>query len=217
MTDVIDRLAELGRTPLGPPPVSTIDGDLARGRSALRRRRRSAGTAALSLSVVAAGGAAWLASTGSGGGHRAPAVTSRPASPKVKLVDYVGQEPQGFHIGTVPQGYGLDLQASTSYSVVLAPAGDADKSPDSFIGKLVVSAEDASSYGALSSLGNQSTTIGGEPGRIGDDGTATQIWWQVGSVIIDVQCWDNVGLTHEQLVTFADTVSTTPQLQLSKG
>jgi hypothetical protein len=217
MTDVIDRLADLGRTPLGPPPASTVDGDLARGRSALRRRRRRAGTAALSLTVVAAGGAAWLSSTGPSGRHHPPVVASPPVSPKVKLVDYVGQEPQGFHIGTVPQGYGLDVQASTSYSVVLAPAGDADKSPDSFVGKLVVTAEDASSYGGLSSLGNQSTTIGGEPGRIGDDGTATQIWWQVGSIIIDVQCWDSVGLTQAQLVTFASTVSTTPQLQLSVG
>jgi hypothetical protein len=217
MTDVIDRLRDFGRPPLDPPPASTIEGDLARGRSALRRRRRSAGTAALSLSVVAAGGAAWLASAGSGGGHHAPAVASPPGAGKIKLVDYVGQEPQGFHIGTVPPGYGLDLQAATPYVVVLAPAGDADKSPDSFVGKLVVMAEDASSYGGLSSLGNQSTTIGGDPGRIGDDGTATQIWWQVGGIIIDVQCWDSVGLTQAQLVTFAGTVSTTPQLQLGVG
>jgi hypothetical protein len=217
MTDVIDRLADLGRTPTGPPPASAIEGDLARGRSALRRRRRSAGTAVLSLSVVAAGGAAWFSSTGTGRGHHAPAATSPPAPGKVKLVDYVGQEPQGFDIGTVPQGYGLDLQASTAYTVVIAPAGDADKDPDSFAGKLVVSAEDPSSYRALSTLGNQSVTVGGVAGRIGDDGTATQVWWQVGSIIIDVQCWDSIGLTHDQLVSFAATVSTTPQLQLSKG
>jgi hypothetical protein len=216
MTDVIDRLADLGRTPIGPPPVSAIEGDLARGRAALRRRRRSAATAALSLSVVAAGGAAWLSSTGSGGGGRSPAATSPPAG-KVKLVDYVGQEPSGFDIGTVPQGYGLDLQASNAYTVVIAPAGDADKDPDSFVGKLVVTAEDASSYHSLSSLGTQSVTVGGVAGRLGDDGTATQVWWQVGSIMIDVQCWDSIGLTHDQLVAFAATVSTTPQLQLSKG
>jgi hypothetical protein len=217
MTDVIDRLADLGRTPIGPPPVSAIEGDLARGRAALRRRRRSAATAALSLSVVAAGGAAWLSSTGSGRGSRSPAATSPPVRGKVKLVDYVGQEPSGFEIGTVPQGYGLDLQASNAYTVVIAPAGDADKDPDSFAGKLVVSAEDASTFGPLSSLGTQSVTVGGVAGRLGDDGTATQVWWQVGSVMIDVQCWDSIGLTHDQLVTFAATVSTTPQLQLSKG
>jgi hypothetical protein len=217
MTDVIDRLADLGRTPIGPPPVSAIEGDLARGRAALRRRRRSAATAALSLSVVAAGGTAWLSSTGSGRGSRSPAATSPPVPGKVKLVDYVGQEPSGFEIGTVPQGYGLDLQASNAYTVVIAPAGDADKDPDSFAGKLVVSAEDASTFGPLSSLGTQSVTVGDVAGRLGDDGTATQVWWQVGSVMIDVQCWDSIGLTHDQLVTFAATVSTTPQLQLSKG
>jgi hypothetical protein len=217
MTDVIERLADFGQTPIGSPPLSAIEGDLARGRSALRRRHRREGLVALSLTVAAAGGAAWLSSTGSAGGHRAPAVASPPAPLKVKLVDYVGQEPQGFQIGTIPQGYGLDLQASTSYSVVLAPAGDADKNPDSFVGKLVIMAEDASSYGGLSSLGNQSTTIGGIPGRIGDDGRATQIWWQVGSIIIDVQSWDSIGLTQAQLINFASSVSTTPELQLSKG
>ena len=173
--------------------------------------------AALSLTVVAAGGAAWFSSPRTDGGHHTPAAVSPSAPGKVKLVAYVGQEPQGFHIGTIPQGYGLDLQASTAYFVVLAPAGDADKNPDSFAGKLVISAEDASSYPALSSLGNQSVTVGGVAGRLGDDGTATQVWWQVGSIMTDVQCWDSIGLTHDQLVTFAATVSTTPQLQLSKG
>jgi hypothetical protein len=217
MTDVIERLADIGQTPLGPPHLSAVEADLARGRSALRQRRRRGGMVALSLTIAAAGGAAWLTSASSGRGHRGPGVASPPAPRKVKLVDYVGPEPQGFQIGTIPQGYGLDLQASTSYSVVLAPAGDADKNPNSFVGKLVITAEDASSYGGLSSLGNQSTTIGAEPGRIGDDGTATQIWWQVGSIIIDVQTWDSIGLTQAQLVNFASSVSTTPELQLSKG
>jgi hypothetical protein len=132
-------------------------------------------------------------------------------------VDYVGQEPQGFHIGTIPQGYDLDLQASTAHGIVIAPAGDADKNPDSFVGKLVIGAEAASTYGGLSSLGTQSVTISGVPGRLGDDGTATQIWWQVGRIMIDVQCWDSIGLTRDQLVSFASSVSTTPQLQLSEG
>ena len=173
----------------------------------------------MSLAVVAGGGAAWLSSSGSGTGrgHHAPAVVFPPTPGTVKLVDYVGQEPSGFVIGTVPQGYDLDLQASNAYTVVIAPAGDADKDPDSFVGKLVVSAEDASSYRSLSSLGNQSVSVGGVAGRLGDDGTATQVWWQVGSIMIDVQCWDSIGLTHDQLVSFAATVSTTPQLQLSKG
>lgn len=217
MTDLIDRLADLGQTPIDPPPVSAIEADVARGRSALRSRHRRAGVAALSLSVAVAGGAAWFSSASTDAGRRTPVVVAPSAPLKVKVVDYVGQEPQGFHIGTVPQGYGLDLQATTAYSVVLAPAGDADKNPDSFIRKLVITAEDASAYGALSSLGNESATIGGFPGRVGDDGTATQVWWQVGNIMIDVQCWDSIGLTHGQLINFASSVSTTPELQLSEG
>jgi hypothetical protein len=215
MTDVIDRLADLGRSQTGAPPVAVTEADLARGRAALRRRHRRSGTAALSLAVVAAGGAAWAA-TGNHGGHTSPSAAAR-VPLKVKLVDYVGQEPPGFHIGVIPQGYDLDLQASNPNEVVIAPTGDTDKDPDSFVGKMVVTAEDAGEYGGLASLGNQSVTIGGHPGRVGDDGTATQIWWQVGSIIIDVQCWDSIGLTHEQLTSFAGSVSTTPQLQLSHG
>jgi hypothetical protein len=217
MTDVTDHLADLGRSPIEPPPISTIEGDLDRGRSALRQRHRRMGTAALSLAVVVAGGATWIASAGSHGGHHTPPVATPTVPLKEKLVDYVGQEPQGFHIGTIPQGYDLDLQASTPNDVVIALVGDADKDPDSFVGKVAITAEDASTYGGLSSLGNRPVTIGGIPGRLGDDGTATQIWWQVGSIVIDVQCWDSIGLTRDQLVNFASSVSTTSQLQLSHG
>jgi hypothetical protein len=217
MTDMIDRLADLGNTPIGSPSVSEVDGDLARGRSALRRRNRKAGTAALSLAVAVGGGIALFASGGSNGGRHAPAVATPPVPQTVKLVDYVGQEPQGFHIGVIPQGYDLDLQASTPFEVVIAPTGDADKDPDSFVGKVAITAEDVSNYGSMSSLGNQSVTVAGNSGRLGDDGTATQVWWQVGSIVIDVQAWDSIGLTRAQLVSFASSVSTTPQLQLSHG
>jgi hypothetical protein len=217
MTDVTDRLADLGQTPIGPPPVSAVEEDLARGRSALRKRHRTAGTAALSVAIAAAGGAVWFSSADPHGGHHTPGVAVPTVPLKVKLVDYVGQEPPGFHIGTIPQGYDLDLQASTPDEVVIAPVGDTDKDPDSFVGKVAITAEDASTYGGLSSLGNHSVTIGGIPGRVGDDGTATQVWWQVGSIMIDVQCWDSIGLTHDQLVNFASSVSTTSKLQLSKG
>jgi hypothetical protein len=217
MIDVTDRLADLGKAPIGPPSLWAIEGDLARGRLALRRRHRRAATAALSLAVVAAGGVASFTSARSSGGHNTPTVASPPVAAKVKLVDYVGQEPQGFHIGIIPQGYDLELQAANPNAIVVAPTGDTDKDPDSFVGKMMIQAEDASSYGGLSSLGNQSVSISGNPGRVGDDGTATQVWWQVGSIIIDVQCWDSIGLSHDQLVNFANSVSTTPQLQLSHG
>jgi hypothetical protein len=217
MTDVIDRLNHLGKTPIVPTSRDTIEGDLFRGQSALRRRRRRVGMAVLPLVVAVVAGVSVFASVGSGSGHHTPTVATPSIPLRVKLVDYVGQEPQGFHIGIVPQGYDLDLQASTPFEVVIAPSGDADQNPGSFIGKVAITAEDASELGTLSSLGNQSVTIDGNPGRIGDDGTATQIWWQVGGVIVDVQCWDSIGLTHDQLVSFAGSVSTTPQLQLSHG
>jgi len=217
MTDLIERLADLGRTPIGPAPMSAIEGDVDRGRSALRRHRRRTGAGVLSLAIAATGGVLWATSTGSEGGPHSPTVATPSGPLRVKLVDYVGPEPQGFHIGVIPQGYGLDLQASTADKVVIAPAGDRDRDPDSFVGKMAITAEDASELGGLSTLGTQSVAVDASPGRVGDDGTATQIWWQVGSIIIDVQCWDSIGLTHDQLISFASSVSTTPQLQLSHG
>jgi hypothetical protein len=111
----------------------------------------------------------------------------------------------------------LDLQASTPNEVLIAPEADADTSPDSFEGKLAVTAEAASEMGGLSTLGSSAVTVGQYAGRIGDDGTATQVWWQVGSTILDVQCWDTIGLTHAQVVEFASSVSMTSQVQLSHG
>ena len=167
MTDLIDRLADLGRTPIGPSthrlgdPGGSGPGPVSP--AAPPSQGRNGGTVALRR-----GGryAAWLSSAGSGGGAtvlppwrpRLPGARSSWSTTSVR-------RPQGFDIGTVPQGYDLDLQASTAYTVVIAPAGDADKDPDSFAGKLVVSAEDASSFAALSSLGTQSVTVGGVAGR----------------------------------------------------
>jgi hypothetical protein len=217
MTDVTDRLADLGQSPILPSAPATGDGDLARGKSALRRRRRNATTATLSLAVIAAGGAVALSSSPRPGAtDHGSAIPASTVPLKIVLVDYVGHEPKGFNIGAIPQGF--DLQASSASEVLLAPSGDANTDPDSFVGKVAITAEAASEFdGGLAALGTQSATIGGNPGRVGDDGLATQVWWQVGSTIIDVQCWDSIGLTQDQIISFAGSVSTTPQLQLGNG
>ena len=236
MRNVIDRLADLGTVTSGneDPTQAVVATDLARGRHALHRRRVRSG-AALSAAVVVIGGAAAVAAAeNSGGGSpsagKIPPVSSpatmiptqhhhhHPASlPKIKLVAYKGADPEGFKVASIPQGYDLDRQASTPFMFVVARKGD-NSSPDSFVGKLVVTAESASELGKLSSFGTKDVTIDGQPGRLADDGTATQIRWQVdGDVVIDVQSWDSIGLSQQQVVDFADGVTTTPQLQLSHG
>jgi hypothetical protein len=225
MTDITDELAELGKHRPQPPSEDTVAIDLARGRAALRRRRLRLG-GALSAAVLIIGGAAGYVSVA---GHSAApsagqsaarlhqgATASAPV--KIRLADYSGQQPQGFNVASVPQGFQLQVQASNAGLFVLAPPG-ADSDPDSFSGKLVVSAEAASELGHWQSDGSRSVTVHGGLGRIGDQkGSATQLWFEAGhGVVVDVQAWDSIGLTDQQLVAFANGVTTTSALQLSHG
>lgn len=241
MTDLLDQLASLEATSGGPPSEATVAADIGRGRTALRRGRLRAG-GLLSAAVLAAGAVAGYAGTAGTHHPRRPAValpqpggtatrhhqqrtaakqhhhgTAGLKHAKIKLVDYSGQEPQGFNVASVPQGFGLQEQSSTGFSFILGPPS-ADPNPGSFIGKLVVTAEAGSELGNWQHFGDQSVTINGNPGRIGDDGTATQLWFSVGhGVVVDAQAWDSIGMTRQQLIDFANGVTTTPALQLSHG
>jgi hypothetical protein len=224
MTGLTDQLASLGATRTGPPSESTVAADLSRGRAALRRNRIYLGGAVTAAALALAGTAGYLgASSAAAPHHRHVAAqtqqhgTAAPTRSKIKLVDFTGQQPPGFKITSVPRGFGLQKQASSGFSFILAPPG-ADKNPGSFSGKLVVTAEAASELGKWQSFGDHSVRVNSSRGRLGDDGTATQLWFDAGhGVVVDVQAWDSIGLTHQQLNDFADGVTTTPSLQLSHG
>jgi hypothetical protein len=222
MTDITNGLAELGEPPTGGPSEDTVVADLARGRAALHRRRLRTG-GALSVAALAIGGTAgYLAVSGQPATPPAaqihgPASAPAPAPGKIRLASYGGQQPHGFNVASVPQGFHLQTQASSAGLFVLAPPS-ADKQPDSFVGKLVVTAEAASGLGNWKADGNRWVTVHGERARIGNGGDATQLWFGVAhGIVVDVQAWNNIGLTPQQLVDFADGVTTTPALQLSHG
>jgi hypothetical protein len=224
MTDLTDQLASLGATRTDLAPESTVAADLSRGRAALRRNRIRVGGAVSAAALALVGTAGYLGSSSAAAPHHQHVAaqtqqhgTAAPIRSKIKLVAFTGQEPPGFNITSVPQGFGLQTQASNGYAFVLAPPG-ADKIPDSFTGKLVVTAEAASELGKWQSFGDHSVTVNSSQGRLGDDGTATQLWFDVGhGVVVDVQAWDSIGLTHQQLIDFADGVTTTSALRLSRG
>jgi hypothetical protein len=223
MTDITNGLAELGEPPTGGPSEDTVAADLARGRAALHRRRLRTG-GALSAAVLAIGGTAgYLAVSGQPATQPAAqhhgSTASAPASVpgKIRLASYGGQQPHGFNVASVPQGFHLQTQASSAGLFVLAPPS-ADKQPDSFVGKLVVTAEAASGLGNWKADGNRWVTVHGERARIGNGGDATQLWFGARhGIVVDVQAWNNIGLTPQQLIDFADGVTTTPALQLSHG
>jgi hypothetical protein len=219
MTDITNRLAELGETLTYAPSDDALASDLARGRAALRRNRLRVG-GALSVAAVAIAGAAGYLGVSGQTATRHQRATTASAPSKIRLVDYIGQQPQGFNVASVPQGFGLQRRAPNPYSAyyfMLAPPS-ADKNTDSFAGKLIVNAEAGSELGNWQSFGDRSVTINGAEGRIGDQFGAIQLWFAVGKgVVVYVQAWDSIGLTEQQVIDFADGVSTTPALQLSHG
>jgi hypothetical protein len=216
MTDITNELTELGERLTRAPSEDTVAADLARGRAALRRGRLRLGGALSAAALVIGGTAGYLAVSGQPATprHQHPAAS---APVKIRLAGYTGQQPHGFNVASVPQGFHLQTQASNASSFVLAPPS-ADKQPDSFVGKLVVTAEAGSDLGHWESFGDRSVTVHGDQGRIGDQGDATQLWFGVGhGIVVDVQAWDSIGLTPRQLIAFAGGVTTTSTLQLGHG
>jgi hypothetical protein len=217
MTELTDRLASLAATGKDQPSEATVTADLRRGRAALRRYRiRAGGALSVAAALALAGTMVYLGAPDAvTTGHQHQPDAS--ASLKIKLVSYSGQQPQGFTIASVPQGFGLQEQASNGYEFLLVPPG-ADKNPYSFTGKLVVTAEAASDLGEWQTFGQRSVIVNGSQGRIGDDGTATQLWFTTGhDIVIDVQAWDSIGLNDQQLIDFADGITPTSALKLSHG
>jgi hypothetical protein len=221
MTDITSRLAELGETLTYAPSDDAVASDLARGRATLRCNRLRVG-GALSVAALAIAGAAGYLGTSGQTATRHQHMTTASAPPEIQLVDYSGQQPQGFKVKSVPQGFGLQRQEAPSYDpnysahfFVLAPPS-ADKTPADFVGKLIVYAEAGSELGNWQSFGDRSVTVNGAQGRIGDQDGATALWFTVGKgVVVNVVAYDSIGLTDQQVIDFADGVSTTPALKLS--
>ncbi|WP_433794300.1 hypothetical protein [Actinoplanes sp. CA-252034] len=139
MKNLQDGLARIAG-PDTEPTREQVAADLARGRRALRRRRTTqvAGSCAF---AVAAFAAVIVATTGTGAAPQAPeAAGDRPSagapqSVGTRLVAYQGEQPKGFTLDKVPDGW--ELQGADDYGIVIAPKGLQDKDPNSFVGKIV--------------------------------------------------------------------------------
>jgi hypothetical protein len=142
--------------------------DLARGRRLLRRRRmlglagvtaavavgalvplalQSVGTpgshltAAAERSAVAARSnpGRWASGATTSGPSAAARASSAPipsAGRHVALVAWTGTQPPGYQVSWMPSGW--VVQGSNPFALTIAPPGDPDTNPDSFLGKLVV-------------------------------------------------------------------------------
>jgi hypothetical protein len=228
LKDLLERALADGH---GPARHAAADpaGDLARGRQLLRRRTRYRALAATATAAAAAaavvvpvalhgspgqgtaGGAAAKGMTPASAVPTGTAVPAGRAAPapvkvKVKLVAYTGAQPAGYEVTEIPAGW--VIQGSDALVLTIAPANDADKQPDSFLGKLVVMQGEFSTADAAST-GWAATTVGGRPAYFnpgqagGGTVTAGLVIRQAPGRWLTIQAPASLGWTEAQFKEFA--------------
>lgn len=208
--------------PATAPTDRQVVADMDRGRKALRRRRalQAAGSSAFAVAaIVAAVSFTATTTTGPAGVVAAPSTATATASAKTKLVAYTGEQPKGFTVDVVPEGW--YIQASDEFSLLVAPKSPAAEptqlnpdgsvfkpsvspydDPDSFVGKIAVMLQSK----------DQQAPSGGEEVRVGDrrgmllnaTGSEEPNLWieQDNGVWVLVQFWDGIGLSEQEKITF---------------
>jgi hypothetical protein len=199
--------------------------DLARGRRRLRRRRL-AGLAGLTAAVL--GGALVPLSLHSSGGVAAShpqatasraVSTGRPSAPpsaparRIALVAWEGTQPPGYRVSEMPKGW--VVQGSDPYRLTIAPANDRDKSPDSFLGKLVVMLQSAD---VTSPPAGARTPVNGRPGvfQVQDD-TQILTFQVAGGRWVVIQAPTSLGWGSPELVKFASGVQVLVAAEPGRG
>lgn len=223
LTALTDRLARLDGTAAA-PPETTVGRDVARGRSALVRRRRTrAAAAGVGLTLtMGAGLGVLLVAQQPDDATRPPAAGPAQGDPtsgetstgEVALVSYAGRQPEGFEVAKVPTGF--VVQGSDAFVLTLAPKSDTSHYL-AFTGKLVVSLQSVDA--APGAPEGTPVDVDGKPGAIREnpDGLARTLSYVDGDRRVEIQVWRTVGLTDAQLVEFAEGVTVTGAAQAPRG
>jgi len=226
MIDIERLLDQTARSAEATPSPEVVEADVRRARSALlqRRRRRAVWTSVASTVAVAAviGAAVVIGADRDAGTPTAqPNATQSqgqaPGDDGVDLVTYNGEQPPGFIVNLVPEGWYIQKPDHGAYSLAIARDGDTS-SPDAFVGKLVV--------GLLSS--DASVPTHGEPvdinGREGvispsDGGVTTLTFPYQDGRYVQIQAWSmaDLGWSNDQLVRFAEGITVTSSAQAGVG
>jgi hypothetical protein len=206
-------------------PAVDPSADLTRGQAHLRRRRLVVLSGAAAAVLLAGGvGAVTLSQTGGGSAAAPVASGAKPATAPAQatapdqaivLVAYTWQQPQGYKVSWIPDGW--VIQGASATSLTIAPKDATDKDPDSFLNKLTVLS--ASSDQPVESLTRGNPVKVGtqkgylvtnvDPGRDGHPSTTTQIlsYKDVSGRWVQVQV---PGLLHwdaKQIARFASGVT----------
>ncbi|GAB2611713.1 hypothetical protein Aab01nite_67150 [Paractinoplanes abujensis] len=222
MNDLRDHFEEIAG-PMHAVDSKQVEADLTRGRRALRRRRAVQAVAGSAFGVAAL--AAAFAVATSGGTPAVPADKGTASVASVQLVAYKGEQPKGFTVDKVPDGW--FVQASEQGYLTVAP--DKAKNPgpdvnpstdpvydkDSFADKIVIMLESKDQSGP--SRAGKTVKVGDKEGvllkslqGVTPDGlvppapggdTGSELWIkQPSGVYLIVQVWQGLGLTEAQIV-----------------
>ena len=241
MTDLRSHLEEIAATATA-PTAAQVDADLARGRSALRRRRAGQTIAGSAFGVAALVAAFSVATAGTSAGPHSQA-GDRPASAAaVQLVAYKGEQPKGFTVDKVPDGW--FIQADNKYGLLIAPESARNPGPDvnpskdpvydpqSFVDKIGIMLESRDVHGPsrpgttvqvgdrkgtlLKSLPGQ-TPDGPVPPAPGGD-TGWELWVeQPSGVFMIVQFWQGIGLSQDQMIELGAGVHVHKEAEQTRG
>ena len=234
MTDMKDlfelALSDIPRT--GEPAGSAED--LARGRRLLRRRRqRLAGLAGVTAAVLCGIGVPLSLNGPAPAANHPVAAASSPVSshPKatatpshatasqtqvhaIKLVAWKGTQPPGYDVAWMPKGW--VVQGSTPFALTIAPPGDKDKSPDSFLGKLVVMLQSADATAPPATWADQ--PVNGREGKFDRQGDTQILTFKVaGGQWVVVQAPVILGWNSAELAKFAGGVQVLAAAQAGRG
>ncbi len=202
MSDLHTRLDEIAG-PTVAPSASTVDADLSRGRRALRRRRASQIVGGSGLVVAAVIAAALAVPSASTDRNAAAPVASGGVAAQVstRLVAYTGQQPTGFTLDQVPEGW--VVQGVDKYVLTLAPKNATDKDPHSFIGKIAIALSDAVPH----DVAKKDVRVGDKPGVLatmkGSTDGRTLFVKQPSGAYLTIQVWDGLGWGENDIVQFA--------------
>jgi hypothetical protein len=215
MTDLQTLLLDAGR-PGADPPAHVVDDDLARGRRALvRQRLRRGGTRSLLVAAAAVGSLLVVQTQGPSQSPEHAAGPSAPGSTSsVKLVAYTGSQPQGYTVGSVPDGW--EIQGVDNYALVIAAVGNPDRQLDSFAGKLVVMllSKDAS----IPTTGTR-VAVGSTTGIVShvDPATAQLFFTDAAGHVLDIQVPAALNWTDAQIGQFGAVVHANASAQAGVG
>jgi hypothetical protein len=205
------------------PASAAADDDLLRGRRALHRHRMRRAAAPLALATVGAtaivvGQRPDAPSTQHAVLHSplprtAPTAPTRVQAQAIRLVAYKGEQPSGYRVAYVPQGW--EIQGADPFAMTIAPYDFPDQQPASFVGKLIVMSQSADATG----------TPGGTPRPIGKhtgyllhtEGIVVCTFQDETGTWLQLQVPPSLHWTDDEVVQFAEGVQVTGDEKPSHG